>query len=219
MFNTNRVFWSVQALYGAVNALYWKCLKRQNSTHLTPLKHQNTKTSLYKISKNQWVIMLLEIFGSVRRKLQSTVSLDHPVDEREKPGQSEFAVIGQDLFITSANDKRKSTSLDANTLGKFTKDMVVQDQSGTNQQALDEKVKSMMERGQKKIPSGQNQNGTPKHAISWICKVCGMEDKFSNVTRHVESNHLEGVSIPCDFCDKICPSRNSLSKHKSRFHK
>ena len=74
-----RVFWSVQALYGAVNALYWKCLKRQNSTHLTPLKHQNTKTSLYKISKNQWVIMLLEIFGSVRRKLQSTVSLDHPV--------------------------------------------------------------------------------------------------------------------------------------------
>ena len=74
-----RVFWSVQALYGAVNALYWKCLKRQNSTHLTPLKHQNTKTSLYKLSKNQWVIMLLEIFGSVRRKLQSTVSLDHPV--------------------------------------------------------------------------------------------------------------------------------------------
>ena len=79
VFNTNRVFWSVQVLYGAVNALYWKCLKRQNSTHLTPLKHQNTKTSLYKISKNQWVIMLLEIFGSVRRKLQSTVSLDHPV--------------------------------------------------------------------------------------------------------------------------------------------
>ena len=41
-----RVFWSVQALYGAANALCWKCLKN---------------------------------FGSVRRKLQSTVSLDHPV--------------------------------------------------------------------------------------------------------------------------------------------
>ena len=82
VFNTNRVFWSVQALYGAVNALYWKCLKRQNSTHLTPLKHQNTKTSLYKLSKNHWVITLLEIFGSVRRKLQSTISLDHPVLRR-----------------------------------------------------------------------------------------------------------------------------------------
>ena len=74
-----RVFWSVQALYGAENALYWKCLKRQNSTHLTLLKHQNTITSLYMLSKNHWVITLLGIFESVGRKFQSTVSLDHPV--------------------------------------------------------------------------------------------------------------------------------------------
>ena len=74
-----RVFWSVQALYGAVNALYWKCLKRQNSTHLTLLKHQNTITSLYMLSKNHCVITLLGIFESVGRKFQSTVSLDHPV--------------------------------------------------------------------------------------------------------------------------------------------
>ena len=74
-----RELWSFHALYGAANALYWKCLKRQNSTYLTLLKHQNTKTSLYKLSKNHWVITLLESFGSVRRELQSTVSLDHPV--------------------------------------------------------------------------------------------------------------------------------------------
>ena len=74
-----RVFWSVQALYGATNALYWKCFKRQNSTHLTPVKHQNTKTSLYKLTKNYWVITLFKILGSVRRDLQSTVSLDHTV--------------------------------------------------------------------------------------------------------------------------------------------
>ena len=74
-----REFWSVHAFYGAANALYWKCLKRQNSTYLTLLKHQNTKTSLYKLSKNHWVITLLEKIGSVTRNLQSTVSLDHPV--------------------------------------------------------------------------------------------------------------------------------------------
>ena len=78
-----REFWSVHAFYGAANALYWKCLKRQNSTYLTLLKHQNTKTSLYKLSKNHWVITLLENFGSVRRKLQSTVFLDHPVGKRK----------------------------------------------------------------------------------------------------------------------------------------
>ena len=31
------------------------------------------------LSKNHWVITLLGIFESVGRKLQSTVSLDHPV--------------------------------------------------------------------------------------------------------------------------------------------
>ena len=81
-----RVHLSVLALYGAANALYWKSSERQNSTHLTLLKHQNTKTSLYKLSKNHWVIALFEFFGSVRKKLQSTVSSDHPVAFLEKIG-------------------------------------------------------------------------------------------------------------------------------------
>ena len=48
------------ALYGAANALYWKSSERQNSMHLTLLKHQNTKTSLYKLSKDHWVMALLK---------------------------------------------------------------------------------------------------------------------------------------------------------------
>ena len=66
-------------MYGVVNALYWKNSKREISIHLTVLKHQNTKTSLYKLSKNHWVMILLEIFGCVTRNLRSTVSFDHPV--------------------------------------------------------------------------------------------------------------------------------------------
>ena len=70
---------SVQALYDAAIVLYWKISERQNSTHLTFFKHQNTKTSLYKLSKNHRVIALFEIFGPVRKKLQFTVFNDHPV--------------------------------------------------------------------------------------------------------------------------------------------
>ena len=40
---------------------------------------QITKTSLYKLSENHWVFALFEFFGSVRKKLQSTVFNDHPV--------------------------------------------------------------------------------------------------------------------------------------------
>ena len=72
-------YMSNQPLYGAANAPYLKSSERQNFTHLTFLKHQNTKTSHYKLSKNHWVIALLEIFGSVRKKLQFTVFNDHPV--------------------------------------------------------------------------------------------------------------------------------------------
>ena len=79
-----RVYMSVQAMYGAGNALYWNDSERQNSMHLTLLKYPNTKTSLYKLSKNHWVIALFKNFGSVRKKLQSTVSFDHPVDMKRK---------------------------------------------------------------------------------------------------------------------------------------
>ena len=56
-------------------------LRKANSTHLALLKYQNTKTCLYKLSmiNDHWVISLFEIFLSVRKILQSTVSLDHPV--------------------------------------------------------------------------------------------------------------------------------------------
>ena len=74
-----RVYRSVEAVNGAANALLWKSSKTQNFTYLTILKHQNTKTSLNELSKNHWVIALFEIFGSVSKKLQSTVFNDHPV--------------------------------------------------------------------------------------------------------------------------------------------
>ena len=73
------VYMSVWALYGEANVLYRKSFKRQNSTNLTLLKYQNTKTALYELHKNHWVFALFEIFGPVRKRLQSTVFNDHPV--------------------------------------------------------------------------------------------------------------------------------------------
>ena len=74
-----RLYRSGQALYGVAKALYWKSSERQISTHLTVLKHQNTKTSLYKLSENHRVFALFEFFGFVRKRLQFTVYNDHPV--------------------------------------------------------------------------------------------------------------------------------------------
>ena len=86
-------------------------------------------------------------------------------------------------------------------------------------QALDDKVKSMMEKGQMMVPAGKRAKGTPKEKTSRICKVCGKEGDFTLIKDHIEINHLEGIRIPCGLCEKTFSSRNTLSQHKRRSHK
>ena len=77
-------------------------------------------------------------------------------------------------------------------------------------QALDEKVKSMIEKSQNLISSGRKRAD--------ICKVCGKEGRYNAIKDHIEANHLEGIAIPCNLCDKTFRSRDSLRHHKLRQH-
>ena len=97
--------------------------------------------------------------------------------------------------------------------------LAIHNQSRAELQVLDEKVKSMIEKGQKMVPAGKQLSGTPKQQKTFICKVCGKEGHGTLIRDHIEANHLEGVSIPCVFCDNTFASRNALSKHTSRNHK
>ena len=60
-------------------------------------------------------------------------------------------------------------------------------------QEIDEKCYSMMEKTLNKQTSG---------LPLYRCKVCGKEEINRNLKSHIEANHLEGVSIPCNFCEK-----------------
>ena len=58
---------------------------------------------------------------------------------------------------------------------------------------------------------------------SYSCGVCGKAGDYTrnrrhNMKNHVET-HLEGLSFPCQNCDKTFRSRNSLSFHKSQYHR
>ena len=77
----------------------------------------------------------------------------------------------------------------------------------------------MMEKGQKKIPSGKQADGTPKQETSRICKLCGKEGLAALIKYHIEANHLEGICISCDICGQTFSSRNALSNHKSKSHR
>ena len=98
-------------------------------------------------------------------------------------------------------------------------ELAIPDQSRTDVHALDEKVKSMMEKGQKMIPHGKKANGTSNQTMSWICKLCGKEGLSHHIRDHIEANHLEGISLPCDFCAKTFSARINLTQHSNKFHK
>ena len=77
---------------------------------------------------------------------------------------------------------------------------------------LDLEVRSMMEMTQNRI-----RNGLSKRR-SYLCKTCGKEGHGSNIKKHIEANHLEGLSVPCNLCEKMFRSRNGLSQHKVIYH-
>ena len=72
---------------------------------------------------------------------------------------------------------------------------------------LDETIKAMMETSDNMIKVGKQQKRAK------ICKVCGKEGYASDIKRHIEAKHVEGLSHPCNFCDKILRSRNALRCH------
>ena len=80
-------------------------------------------------------------------------------------------------------------------------------------QELEETLKTMMETGERITQDGKKQRVK-------VCKVCGKESRDAiDMKRHIESFHLEGVSIPCDLCNTILRSRTALRFHVSRNHK
>jgi len=52
------------------------------------------------------------------------------------------------------------------------------------------------------------------------CLECEHTSNYkSNMVKHVEDRHVKHQGHACEYCEKICPSRNALSAHISRKHR
>ena len=80
----------------------------------------------------------------------------------------------------------------------------------SNLQDLDGQIKSMM-----KVSDEMDEYN---NGIAKICKVCGKEGKHGNIMKHIEANHITGVSHSCDICGTTTRSRPALVMHKRRNH-
>ena len=81
------------------------------------------------------------------------------------------------------------------------KDLALVSQFSGNMEELEEKVSSMMQKSENFVTNGSQKAD--------ICKVCGKEGKGDVIKNHIEANHLEGVVIPCNHCEKTFRSINA----------
>ena len=104
-----------------------------------------------------------------------------------------------------SNTERRLLNLEPNLKDQSAK-IQTHFESANILQELDAQVKSMMEKGQNISSDGRNRTK--------ICKMCGKEGQGINIRDHIEANHLEGISLPCNLCEKTFRSRHSLRQHK-----
>ena len=86
--------------------------------------------------------------------------------------------------------------------------VALQSQHSGDLDQLEQMVKSMMEKSENKY-GNSNQKADR-------CKVCGKEGMGSNIQDHIEANHIEGIVIPCNLCEKTFRSRNALRHHNRK---
>merc|ERR1719319_1673036 len=71
-------------------------------------------------------------------------------------------------------------------------------------QDLDDKIKSMMMFSENKTKDGKER--------ARICTICHKEGQMRDIQRHIEANHITGVSHTCDICGITTRTNERYSK-------
>ena len=188
-----------------LSPLFQRILKRNNHPH--PMIY-------LKGLKSQDMVAMIDFlyFGEAdvsQESLDSFLALAEEMELKGLTGQKAADLFNDD--ITNSEPLQKGNAIRKEEKSLRRSSNVTFDKSDTaimaaNQlvgdfETLDVKVKSMMEKGNNMV------------------QVCGKEGHPSHIKNHIERNHLEGISVPCPFCDKVFHSRNSMQVHKSVDHK
>ena len=81
---------------------------------------------------------------------------------------------------------------------------------------LEEQVMSMMEKSENDAKQSQGKGNS--YGKARICKVCGKEGVMRAIKKHIESNHITGVVHNCKICGNAAKTRESLTKHVTKYH-
>jgi len=80
--------------------------------------------------------------------------------------------------------------------------------AGGNKGLTENDVKASLGQHMQKLASG-----------TFICLLCDYQaGRSHHMTNHIEAKHMSQPA-PCLYCDKMCPSKNALASHVSRYHR
>ena len=140
-------------------------------------------------------------------EVTQTAPVKMPVSKKANQIHMKEAAISKTSSLLQTNLKEEILS---NGLDQVVSTVALRSNFSGDLQELDDKCNSMMEKTFKR-----QANGYPLYR----CGVCGKEAINTHMKNHIEANHLEGVSVPCNFCEKTFRSRNALTQHKLKNHK
>ena len=154
----------------------------------------------------------LDSFLAVAQELQLKGLMGKPDEQVDNPEVDEKPLPSK--FLTSLNTKTNipKTSFKSSKIHnpEENRTLAIPSNFSGDLEELEERVRSMMEKSQNKYASG--------HQLADRCKVCGKEGKGNAIKDHIEANHLEGIIIPCNFCEKTFRSRSGFRQHKRQHH-
>ena len=157
----------------------------------------------------------LDSFLAIAEELQLKGLIGKSRQEDDITTKASDVPVAENTAFKNETRMTKSTAMPMSSPQVTSRDslartLAVANEHSADIQKLDEQVNSLMTKSSRK-----NIRGMP----IYVCNDCGKEGHHSQVRDHIERDHLEGISIPCNFCEKIFSSRNSKTKHMTRRHK
>ena len=77
---------------------------------------------------------------------------------------------------------------------------------------LDNQIKSMMDKSEKRIPG-------KRFGFLRVCIVCGKEGRYMSIANHIETHHITGPTKVCTICAQAFKNRMNLASHMNKCHK
>ena len=133
--------------------------------------------------------------------------------EPEEVAFPEKSTIGQKRSPSTIYSKQALPNSEKQPLNNTfddTRVALVDDKINAELKDLDDQIKSMI--------TNSDISGGPGNGKMASCNVCGKQGPYNAMPRHVEGNHIIGVTHSCDLCGKVCRSRHALSQHIAGSH-